>query len=224
MGVLVFPYITGPKTNGAHSNEITSKLQDKSAGKILLQMSMEDFFETIELMSPTWMQKKRCHLELLDEQLKYSIIQKKLILGQRLTDYQQNVYNTVLNMDEKLTFLKSKLQNHITEKQLTAIDKQYILQQMEKRKQELQEKLNKQSNCHTQQLQKKINCLNKRRKNLIVISPVMFPPLRYEAKLETLHIQLIPFIKLEKKIKGRLATVQETTQLSKKDGLEEEIK
>merc|ERR1712187_282546 len=64
----------------------------------------------------------------------------------------------------------------------------------------------------------------KRRKNLSIISPIMFPPLRYGARLQTLHIQLIPFIKLEKSIKGRLATVKETTQLSKKDRLEEEIK
>jgi len=48
--------------------------------------------------------------------------------------------------------------------------------------------------------------------------------MRYEAKLQTLHIQLIPFIKLEESIKGRLATIKETKQLAKKDEIEKEIK
>jgi len=133
--VLVFPFITGPNVSTLHINDNKFKLYDQLTEEILVQLSMKSFSEKIELMCPTWIQKKRCYLELLKEQSKYSIIQQKVFTGQKLTSYEQNVYNTFLHMDKKLIFLKSKLQNHITEKQLTVVDKQYILRQIEEKKQ-----------------------------------------------------------------------------------------
>ena len=187
------------------------------------------FERMITSMCLTWSQKKAC-IGALDE-LKELItgLDQKLLTGTPLTETEQTFYDDVSlsSLEAKQTTVRELMHQQVDKGQITVAERTQLLEQVQERIQKLQhdKEQAEQGNApkKVQQLTTALTKAQERRDKLQQTTGRPPPPLKKQAEIQTLRVELKPLLQLQASSKGRLLSVKETQALARKEEIDEEI-
>jgi hypothetical protein len=230
--VVVFPKmkdVEADMSNGDNSSQKISLLEDGSPSQMIAMSSIEIFTQMITSRCPSWSQKKNCLKALGEIKQMLVDLDKKLLTGTPLDDSEQDFYDD-MSMDsltQKETLVKSKMQKHVEDGNITALERRKLADQVYEKIQALDKEI---KTATEEKKPKKVTKLTLQREKLTErdnmlknIVPKAPHPLKFESDILKLRKEMQPLIKLEKDGKGRLLTLKETTLLARKEEILEEI-
>lgn len=177
---------------------------------------------------PTWSQKRGClrALEAVAEMVEG--LDGKLTSGTPLEEDEQEAYDMVVDLEEKVAMVRGAMQDQVEAKKLTGGERDALLVQVEERIESLEEEIEEARAGGKPRKRAKLEAaLEKaqaRRELLGSVEPVPPPRLSREPDIQKLRAELRPLQRLEDGTKGRLLTVKETTALGRKAEIDEEIR
>lgn len=234
--IVVFPNITTldqlalDDNDGGGSDKAGSLLPDGSPEHMIAMASPAVFTKMLSSKCTAWSQKKGCSLALAEIKGIVAKLEEKLMSGTPFTDPEQEFYDAV-GMDslaQKEALVKTEMQKQVeVDKNITRLEKERLLAQVQEKIQTLEENIKEATDGKkmkkveklTQQKEKAME----RKEMLEEITPQPPHKLRHEAEIGKLNKEMLPLLKLEQETKGRLLSLKETTTLSRKDEIEEEI-
>eukprot|EP00559_Dactyliosolen_fragilissimus_P003004 CAMPEP_0184863316 /NCGR_PEP_ID=MMETSP0580-20130426/10505_1 /TAXON_ID=1118495 /ORGANISM="Dactyliosolen fragilissimus" /LENGTH=410 /DNA_ID=CAMNT_0027361585 /DNA_START=119 /DNA_END=1348 /DNA_ORIENTATION=+ len=208
----------------------SSLLTEGSPEQLMAESSKDVFTRMIGSKCPSWSQKRKCLTILQELKELLQSLDAKLFKGMPFTDAEQTFYDEVSihGLNEKESFVKAEMQRMVeVEKKLVSDEKEILLHQVGERIQNLQtdissaieEKKPKKADKLRMQLEK----AHARETLLKDIVPTPPHGLRFESEIRKLRQEMRPLLQLEHETKGRLLSLKETTILSRKDEIEDEI-
>jgi hypothetical protein len=217
----------GAETNDGLNGDISSLL---SKPEEMIAISPASIFQNlVETKCPSWSEKKGCHQSLIRIQEMMQDMEQRLMQGQALTDAEQSIYDSVSidGLKEKHDFMRNLMQDQVESGNITGIEKKQLMSQVKERLESLNEELaTAQADSKLKKIEKlnvTKNKLTKRLEMLEKTTPKPPRPLKFQAEIGALQRELTPLLKLEENAKGRLLSLKETQQLSRKDEILHEI-
>ncbi|KAL7563179.1 hypothetical protein ACA910_014455 [Epithemia clementina (nom. ined.)] len=236
--VVVYPQITTNGGTGTESIEAgTNALSISGGGASLLPegspehkiayTSMNIFERMITSMCQTWSQKKGCVAAIDDIKALVKTLDEKLLAGTPLSDAEQSFYDDVSlsSLEEKQSTLREMMQKQVDNAMLTMSEKRQLLDQVQERIDKLEKEAETSNN--KKRLEQVTTALTKaleRQEKLSSTVPRPPPPLKKQAEIQTLRVELKPLLALEASTKGRLLTLKENQSLARKQEIEQEIR
>jgi len=230
--IVVFPNISSLEAGMdglALEGKGESILEEGSIEEMIAMASIVTFEKMLSSKCPTWSQKKACNsiLGLIKDVVQS--LDEKLLKGTLLTDSEQEFYDScdLTSLESKEAHVKKEMQKRVEDGKLTSLDKSRLLNQIEEKLEMLEEEIvdatqNKKPK-RLQKLKAQKEKVTERQNTLEALSPSAPPPLKNQPQIEKLRKVLQPLLKLEKETKGRLLSIKETTAMTKKEEIEEEI-
>jgi SOS-response transcriptional repressor LexA len=226
--VVVFPKLATKTQDGSDKPKLdtmateVSFLLKGSPDYMIATSSIPNFSRLVQSKCPSWSQKKGCliALEKLREKLKE--LDSKLLSGMPLNPVESEFYDSVVFLDKKEDNLRTEMHQQVEQGDITAWEKEVLLNQNAERiitLRQKDEKLSSPSNSRLQQLEKALQ----RKQILTDIIPRQPRGLRHEEAIRKLRRELLPYLRMEEELKGRLRTIQETQAMAKKDEIENQI-
>jgi len=214
--VVVFPKVkvnSSTSKNNDDGENIASLLPKGSPVQYIATVSLSVFTKMISSKCPSWSQKKGClgALEVVQEMLE--AVEGKLMKGEVLDAAEQQFYDTVVNLEEKMSHCKTELHNQILRHEITQQELDLLKHQNLERIQSLEG--NSKNKKPLEKAKERKRMLNN------IDSPIEPYKLRHEVAIRKLRKQLLPLLELSGG--GRLRSVKETQSLSKKVEMENEI-
>lgn len=206
-----------------------SVLEENSAEQMIAVSSNTVFEKNIGSKCPSWSQKKACGVVISEIKEIMDSLDGKLLKGTVFTPSEQDFYDavTVDSLEQKAAYIKQEMQKHVEAGKITRVEKGKLLTQVTEKIENLEKEID---TATKESKPKKVNKLTaqkgkltERQKTLDGITPQPPHPLRHQAEIEKLRKEMQPLLKLENQTKGRLLTLKETTTLSRKYEIEEEI-
>ena len=179
--VVVIPRVA-TKEDTPNEKQVEPLIPKDSPGYMIAISSIPVFRNMATSKCPSWSQKRACLecvaalQELLDE------LDDKLMNGTPLTDSEQEYYDTVVLLQEKESILKQQAQELVEQGQITALEKDELLQQNAQRIASLA----KQEKSTTKAMQRKEYLSN--------IEPIEPRPLKHFREIAKLHKELVPLL------------------------------
>lgn len=212
--VVVFPKLSFNAADGDQGSESVSGgksiVDENSHDYKVAVCNMNVFANMVKYRCVSWFEKKGCS-EVIDElQKKLEELNGKLMTGTVLDDAEQHFYNDVcVSLDEKQSYLKKEMQTQIESGQITKQEHEYLLKQ----------------NADRIANAKKVGPAVLKRKALLESITATIPQykLKHEAEIMKLLKELVPLLALEQKTQGRLLSIKETAQMTRKDEILDEI-
>lgn len=231
--VVVFPKVKEITSNVHLNNEDSSPkesmLEEGSPTQMIAMSSIDVFTQMITSRCKSWSQKKNCLKELGDVKDILSDLDAKLLSGVPLNDSEQDFYDEI-SMDmltQKENLVRSKMQKHVEEGDITALERKRLAEQVSGKIETLEKEIQV---ANEEKKPKKADKLSMQRDKLVEresmlkkIAPKAPHPLRFESEIQKLRKEMQPLVKLEKDSKGRLLTLKETSLLSRKEEILDEI-
>lgn len=207
-----------------------SILQDGTPEQLITMSSVDVFKRKIGSKCVSWSQKKACIGVIGEVKDIAARLDQKLIGGNPLTDTEQEFYDScdisALEMKEK--YLRQVMQEHVDEGKISTLEKTRLLVQVREKlnnlKKDIIDATSHKMSKKIEKLKMQKNKLEERENKIENITPILPYPLRFQSDIDKLRQQLKPFLKLENETKGRLLTLKETTAMSQKYEIEEQIK
>lgn len=211
--VVVFPKVNSSNSNkdGIESSSYEPIIPLGCPGYKVATASLPVFKNMITSKCPSWSDKKGCLTSLEAMQNLLHEMEKNLMKGTSLNEPEQQFYDAVVNLDDKVTHLKKEMHAQVDRGDITEYEKSCLIQQVTERISQL--KKDKQATDRAIQ----------RQSFLKELRPIDPRPLRYAGELTRLHRELVPLLKLEAIARGRLLNLQETQTLARKEEILEEI-
>lgn len=156
-------------------------------------------------------------------------IEQRLLQGTPLSDQEQELYDAVSmdSLQTKHDKVRDMMHEQVETGKITDREKAQLLSQVSDRldnvTQELAAAEAESKPKKAEKLRQTKTKLEARKEMLTKISPIAPEPLKYESEILELRKELAPLIKLEEGAKGRLLSVKEAQNLSRKDELQSEI-
>lgn len=224
--VVVFPKIVGANRGADNEDgEVTQSLIPEGcpAHKIAMS-SMNTFDRMLFSQCPSWSQKKGCIAAL--EHLKHMVdeIDGKLMKGTPLEDAEQEFYDGVTGLDDKIASTKDAMHKQVETGGITKFEKETLLEHNAERLDTISSDM--EGVAKGQKLEKLETMRAKaaqRKEMLEGIEPKPPHKLRHEQAIAKLWKEAVPLLQLEQKSKGRLLSVKETQAMARKDEIMEEI-
>jgi len=207
-----------PKVNLNVANELNTA--SSSAGRIvdsnspgykLATAPMSIFENMVASKCPSWSEKRNCLTALEALQNFSKVLEEKLMQGTPLDESEQQFYDEVEKLDDKVSHVKQVMHDQVDRGDLTQLEKDRLVEQVKDRITQL--KTDGKPTAKATQ----------RQSFLQEIKPVQPRPLLNAAKIVQLKRELAPLLQLEASVKGRLLTLKETQTLSQKDDILKEI-
>ncbi|KAG7339768.1 hypothetical protein IV203_025448 [Nitzschia inconspicua] len=229
--VVVFPKFEGNEkygnttttssstTGGSMSTQSRLLLPDSMEYKVAIS-SMPTFQNMLQHKVSTWFQKRNLmHLLEEDIQTPFQELERILLKGQSLTNEQQELYDACVDIDAKHVALKHAMQQQVDDGKLTAMEKEFLLSQVQKRIDELQQNSNGGANNNNNNNNNKaLQKAKERKTKLQSIVPIPLPPLKHAVELGTVWKQAAPLLYLQSKsIQQQQLSLQETKKLGQLD-------
>jgi len=213
--------------SGIDLDNSNALLPDGSTEHTCAILSLEPFQKLIQTKCTSWSQKRECLHTLTNIVQTLKSIEAKLLNGDVLTNDEQDYYDT-LSLDllqMKEAYLKKEMSNHVDSGKITSHEKHKLLQQVDEKIDHIKNEISNSSDKpkKLQNLNNTSEKLNARRKMLYDITPIHPHKLKHEKDIVKLRKEMLPLLRLENSIKGRLLTLKETTALARKDEILEEI-
>lgn len=211
--VVVFPKFEAVEGGQGSSSATKSLLTPDSMEYKVAVCSTTVFDNMIKHKVPSWFQKRNL-MQLLEEDIQAPLqeFEQLLLKGQILSDAQQEMYDACVEIDAKHATVKQAMQSQVDEEQLTAAEKEFLLLQVQKRLDDLQDDGSK---------PKAVQKAQERQAKLKAIQPIPLPPLKHAVELSKLWKQAAPLLHLQSQ-SGQM-TLQETKKLGQLDDLLAEI-
>ena len=220
--VVVFPFVEAASGGGAGGDRNGTDdgaaaagclIPENSPGYKIAACSLPTFRALLTNQCATWSEKRGC-LESLTALLQ--LVQEcdaKLMNGQMLDEEEQHFYDIVVDLGEKEAHAKEEATAMVEAGELTAHERDMLLEQNAERIAALQKE------------GKKVPDKIFERKALLegIASQAPAPRLRHESKIAKLYKELGPLLRMEDAARGRLLSVKETQTLARKDEILEEI-
>lgn len=233
--IVVFPMITsggdgvdGLDVDGSMSLG-QSLLEDGSPKEMIAMSSMNVFERMIANKCHSWSQKKTCLGILTELKDMLNSLDSKLLNGTLLTDPEQEFYDAISmdTLEVKTTFVKDEMKNYVDEGRITKLETQKLVQQVNDKINTVDEEIAKAKKENKPKKMDKLSTqkekMMERRETLQNITPIAPSPLKFQAQIQKLRKEMQPLLKLEKETKGRLLSIKETTMMSRKEEIEDEI-
>ena len=226
--VVVFPKVKPPlssssgmtKSSDQHEEEESSiqpLLSPTSPEYKLAVCSMKVFENMILSKCGTWLQKRNCVAKLDDVRKQLSELDDLLMKGTPLTTAQQDLYDSMSQLDDKRDYIHAAMQQHIEQSQVTSMELNMLRTQNAQRISQL-EKSDDGGNA---------NKMSKamQRKELLdsITTTIPLPKLRHHAAMGKLYKEMGPLVKLENETRGRLLSVKETQSIGRLEEIREEL-
>eukprot|EP00593_Proboscia_inermis_P000821 CAMPEP_0171300052 /NCGR_PEP_ID=MMETSP0816-20121228/8889_1 /TAXON_ID=420281 /ORGANISM="Proboscia inermis, Strain CCAP1064/1" /LENGTH=343 /DNA_ID=CAMNT_0011776311 /DNA_START=21 /DNA_END=1052 /DNA_ORIENTATION=- len=235
--VVVFPNITGDEGGDADGDEADggggsgseSPLPPNSPEYMVAVASVEVFERMIGSKCQSWLQKKECLFALQDVKEMIDGFEKKLLHGEALTDGEQDFYDAISGdaLAAKEAHIKKELAAQVEAGKLTRAEKLTLVEQVGDKIAALNDEIADAEKDKKPVKLKKLKVMltkaEERRKLLESITAQPPHLLKFEREIGKLRVELRPLTKLEDNAKGRLLTLKETTAISRKDEIIEEI-
>jgi hypothetical protein len=220
--VVVFPKIKASSKNnnngGASDTEFEPLIPTNSPGFKIASAPITVFQNMIRSKCPSWSDKKGALSSLEGLQNILQDLEEKLMHGTPFDESEQHYYDSMALLSDKEAFVKQEMHSQVEEAgDVTAFEKEFLLQQVEERISQLKKDGNNGSN---KSLLDKVKQRQTMLKNIVPEDP---HPLRHESQIAALRKELVPLLKMEAAARGRLLSVKETQTMSRKDEIEEEI-
>jgi len=206
-------------------------LIEKSSPKHMIAMSsMQVFTRMIASKCPSWSQKKVCAKNIGEVKNILEELEKKLLAGIPFNDIEQEFYDDVSidSLSQKEQLVRTEMQKQVEEGRITALEKSKLLNQVQEKIDALQKGI---AEAKQDSKPKKVEKLtlqmekaNERKKKISAITGINTYPLKNEREIGKLRKEMQPLLRLERETKGRLLSLKETTVMSRKDEIEEEIR
>ena len=223
--VVVFPKIQGPssKEEAGGGNSFQSLIPEGCPAHKIAMSSKNTFERMLQTQCPSWSQKKGCIFAL--EHLKGMVddMDAKLMKGTPLDDAEQEFYDQVAALDDKISFAKEEMHKQVENGAITKFEKDTLLQHNAERLDTLDGEMKAAEGKKLEKLQAMKAKLLERRQLLESVSPKDPHKLRYEQDIAKLWKEVVPMLKIEDQTKGRLLSVKETQSMARKDEIMEEI-
>jgi hypothetical protein len=210
--VVVFPKFVNPK--GELSSSTVPLLPIDSMEYKVAACSMTVFNNMIQHKVPSWFQKRNL-MQLLEDKIQSPVqeLEQLLLQGQILSPAQQELYDACVEIDAKYTAIKQAMHSQVDHGQLTVMEKDFLLEQVQSRIDEAKQSSNGGGSVVVK--------AQERKAKLVAIQPIALPPLKHAVALGKLWKQAAPLLYLQSK-SGQL-TLQETKKLGQLDDLLAEI-
>lgn len=208
---------------------VASLLPEKSPEHKLAYSPMNVFDRMITSMCQTWGQKKACVQAIESIKKQVEELEEKLMNGTPLNDVEQEFYDSVSmsSLEEKVAAVRALMQKQVDDGKITAMEKTMLLDQVNERLNTLTTEIEK---AQKEGKAKRVENLTaakakaeERKEKLQSISPLSPPPLKNEAAMNKLRVELAPLMDVETAAKGRLLTIKETQAVARKDEILEEL-
>ncbi len=240
--IVVFPMISTSDGGGNNSvsndfGELSLKdgggqsLLEEGSPKEMIAMtsSMNTFERMVKNKCPSWSQKKACLSVIADLKSMLETMDTKLLNGTVLTEQEQEFYDSI-SMDSielKSNFCKEEMKKHVDEGNITKLEKEKLLSQVNDKIKTLDEEIDVATKERKPKKLSKLSAqkdkLSERLDTLENIIPKPPVPLKHQPEIQKLRKEMQPLLKLERETKGRLLTIKETTIMARKEEIEEEI-
>lgn len=213
-----------------HSNDADQPLLDPSTPQSMIALSsLPVFSRMLTGKCHSWSQKKSCIASLQEVKTVLEKLDAKLLGGTPLTNSEQDFYDQVTldSLTQKETLAKTEMQKHVEEGRITRSEKNKLQTQVQEKISNLDKSIQEANDENKPKKAEKLTAqkqkLLEREKVVGNITPVPPHPLKHEMEIRKLRKEMQPLLKLEKETKGRLLSLKETTVLSRKDEILEEI-
>jgi len=204
-------------------------LEEGSIEEMIAIASMVTFEKMLISKCPTWSQKKACINIIGSIKGVVESLDEKLLKGTPLDDSEQEFYDRcdLTSLENKEGHVKKEMQKQVEEGRMTSLDKSRLLKQVGEKLENLDgdivEATKNNKPKRLQKLKAQKEKLTERKSTLEEVKACAPPPFKNQPQIEILRKELQPLIKLEKEVKGRLMSIKETSAMTKKEELEEEI-
>lgn len=237
--VVVFPNISGGDTDGVEGGVAEISLGDEAAPSSLLPagtpeymvaMSSTNVFERMwQSKCPSWAQKKGCLAALGSVKKMVQELDSTLLSGTPLSEAEQDLYDSisVSDLEAKEALVKKEMHNQVETGNITKLERTLLLEQVTEKIQVLTDEIAEAEKAKKPKKAEKLKAMKVKasaRKNMLEsIDPKPPHKLRHEVEIAKLWAEMRPLQQLEDSAKGRLLSVKETTALSRKDEILEQI-
>ena len=216
--VVVFPKVKPPSSSTTDDADPTSYGQNVDTEPPLLSPSspeyklavctMNTFENMIASKCGTWSQKRNCVAALDDVQNQLSELDGLLMKGTPLNSAQQDLYDSISQLDDKREYVHAAMQQHVEQGKLTSIELNLLRTQ------------NAQRIAQNPNAKKALQ-----RKQLLdsITTTTSLPKLRHHASMGKLYKEMGPLVKLETETRGRLLSIKETQSISRLEEIREEL-
>lgn len=236
--VVIFPKLLTKERGEAGTSKWDSRDGDgDNAGPVLLSgpeemlaLSSTEMFQTlVQSKCPSWSEKKGCNAALVYIQEMVAEIEQRLMQGTVLSESEQTLYDSVSadSMQKKLDMVRDLMHQQVESGNLTGREKKLLLSQVTERLETLDDDI---ATAQAEKKPKRVEKLTQtkttlqaRKDMLQNITPQQAHPLKHQTRILELRTELVPLLALEEGTKGRLLTVKETQQLSRKDEILEDV-
>jgi len=222
--VVVFPRIRlkqrqEDSNNNNDSNNKTSYFPVESPEYKIATSSVKVFEKMLPSKCPSWSQKKGCVQATESLRELKNELESKLMKGIPLEEPEQDFYDQMTGLEEKIAFVKTQMVDQIENRgAITSFEKQSLMTQNADRIATLTKEIaTAEKNKKLEKLKVMLSKSEQRKDLLGGIQPQAPSKLRYENEINKLQAELIPLLRMEEKASGRLLSIKETQTLAKKD-------
>ncbi|CAB9500640.1 expressed unknown protein [Seminavis robusta] len=223
--VVVYPKIQGPNNNGGNdATQPTACLIPEGCSAHQIAMASPNVFERmLKAKCTSWNQKKGCQAALERIQQMVDELDGKLMQGTPLDAAEQNFYDNVTGLEDKLAHVKDELHKQVEEGGVTKFEKELLLQHNAERLDKLKQEIQQAKGQKLEKLQQMKQKATQRKELLQDIDPKPPHKLKHEIEIARLWKEAVPLLQMEEKARGRLLSVKETQAMARKDEIMEEI-
>jgi len=227
--VVVFPKIArtssqgGTAGTGSDGQSLESLVPEGCPAHKIAMSTTTTFERMLHSQCPSWSQKKGCMSAL--EHLKYMIdeMDAKLMKGTPLDDAEQDFYDHVTGLDDKIAYVKEELHKQVENGGVTKFEKEMLLEHNAERLEHIATEQTSAKGPKLEKLKAMEEKMRERKDLLKNIDPIEPHKLRHEQAIAKLWKQVAPMLQIEDNARGRLLSVKETQAVARKDELMEEI-
>jgi uncharacterized protein (DUF2384 family) len=222
--VVVFPKIQQQQGGDGDAGTNKQSLIPEGCSAHQIAMATPSVFQRmLKAKCPSWSQKKGCHAAL--ERIKSMVddLDVKLMQGTPLNDAEQDFYDRVNGLDDKIAHTKEELHKQVETGGVTKFEIEALLEHNAERLASLEADMKDATGQKLDKLRTMKTKAIERREMLQDIDPKPPHKLKHEIEIARLWKEAVPLFQLEEKCKGRLLSVKETQALGRKEEILEEI-
>lgn len=222
--VVVFPKIQSSSGDKEHdTSEKDTFLVEGSPEHSIAMASLNVFDNMLKSKCSSWSQKKGCTAAL--EWLKGLVedLDAKLMKGTPLEESEQEFYNSITGLDDKLTKVKDAMHQQVESGNITKFEKETLLEHNAERLETLSTEIKDAKGKKLEKLQAMKIKMEQRKELLESIEPKAPHKLKHETEINKLWKEALPLLRQEEQIKVRLLSVKETQAMARKDEIMDEI-
>jgi len=143
--------------------------------------------------------------------------------GTPLDDAEQDFYDHVTGLDDKIAYVKEELHKQVENGGVTKFEKEMLLEHNAERLEHIATEQTSAKGPKLEKLKAMEEKMRERKDLLKNIDPIEPHKLRHEQAIAKLWKQVAPMLQVEDNARGRLLSVKETQAVARKDELMEEI-